>query len=80
LMTQYVAMSLIGGIGTIVGPIFGSFFVTMALELLRALEEYRMIIYSLLIIITIIFMREGIWGSLKSKILSWTSRYKQNNK
>ena len=66
LMTSYVAMSLIGGIGTIVGPILGSFVITIGLELLRALQDYRMIFYALIIIVTIIFLRSGIWGSLKS--------------
>lgn len=70
LMTSYVAMSLIGGIGTIVGPVLGSFLVTVGLELLRALDDYRMIVYALLIIVTIIFLRAGIWGSIKNLVMS----------
>ncbi len=70
LMTQYVAMCLIGGIGTIVGPVLGSFTITASLELLRRLEDYRLIIYALLIIITIIFLRDGIWGTFKGLILA----------
>lgn len=68
LMTQYVAMCLIGGLGTIVGPVFGAFLITTSLEVLRKMEDYRMIIYALLIIITIIFLREGVWGTFKSYI------------
>ena len=80
LMTSYVAMSLIGGIGTIVGPIMGSFVVTIGLELLRKLEDYRMIIYALLIIVTIIFLREGIWGAAKNFLLGRAERYRLQHK
>jgi len=70
LMTQYVAMSLIGGMGTIAGPVLGSFTITASLELLRKLEDYRLIIYALLIIVTIIFLRNGIWGTFKEFMIS----------
>ena len=76
LMTQYVAMCLIGGMGTIVGPILGSFTITASLELLRKLEDYRLIIYALLIIATIIFLRDGIWGTFKGFMISRAERNK----
>lgn len=78
LMTQYVAMCLIGGLGTIVGPVFGAFLITTSLEVLREMEDYRMIIYALLIIVTIIFLREGVWGTLKNYALR-KALIKQNN-
>ena len=74
LMTQYVAMCLIGGLGTIVGPVFGAFLITTSLEVLRKMEDYRMIIYGLLIIITIIFLREGVWGTFKNFVLTRAAR------
>ncbi len=80
LMTQYVAMSLIGGMGTIVGPVLGSFTITASLELLRGLEDQRLIIYALLIIITIIFLRNGIWGTLKDFVASRAERAVRNQK
>ena len=74
LMTQFVAMCLLGGLGTIVGPIVGAFTIEIVLELLRKVSDYRMIVYALLIIITIIFLREGIWGSLKEIVLAWANK------
>ena len=74
LMTQFVAMCLLGGLGTIVGPIVGAFTIEIVLELLRKISDYRMIVYALLIIITIIFLRSGIWGSLKEIVLRWASK------
>lgn len=74
LMTQFVAMCLLGGLGTIVGPIVGAFTIEIVLELLRKVSDYRMIVYALLIITTIIFLREGIWGSLKEIVLAWANK------
>lgn len=64
-MTQIVAMSLLGGMGTIAGPIIGAFIITGSLEVLRGLSNYRMVVYSIMIIVTIIFLRQGIWGTLR---------------
>lgn len=80
LMTQFVAMSLLGGLGTIVGPVLGSFTITIGLEVLRNVDDYRMIVYALLIIVTIIFLRSGIWGSLREIVLAWAERQVLNNK
>lgn len=74
LMTQFVAMSLLGGLGTIVGPVMGSCTITIGLEVLRNVDDYRMIVYALLIIVTIIFLRNGIWGSLREFVLAWAER------
>lgn len=74
MMTQFVAMSLLGGLGTIVGPVVGSFSITIGLEVLRNANDYRMIVYALLIIVTIIFLRNGIWGSLREFALAWAER------
>lgn len=74
MMTQFVAMSLLGGLGTIVGPVVGSFSITIGLEVLRNADDYRMIVYALLIIVTIIFLRNGIWGSLRESVLAWAER------
>jgi len=77
LMILYIAMSLIGGIGTIVGPIFGAFFITIGLEFLRGAGQFRMISYSILIILTIIFLRAGVWGSIKNMVLEKAEKHRQ---
>lgn len=64
-MVAIVAQTLLGGIGTIAGPVIGAFVITILTETLRILGDYRLIAYGLLIIITIIFMRKGIWGTFK---------------
>jgi len=68
MMTQIVAMTLLGGLGTIAGPVVGSFTITILTETLRILGDYRMVIYGLIIVLAIIFLPKGIWGTLKPSV------------
>lgn len=54
-----VVMTLVGGFTTFLGPVLGAFLVTIGLEYMRFLEEYRLIMYGLLLIIMILFMPGG---------------------
>jgi len=62
---QIIAYGLVGGMGTIAGPVIGGFVITIGMELLRFMEDYRLIVYALIIILVVIFMRGGIWGTVK---------------
>lgn len=53
---------LIGGIGTLAGPIVGSIFNQFVPEALHVVSEYRMIIYGVITIFVIIYMPTGIIG------------------
>lgn len=53
---------VIGGVGTLWGPIFGAVFVTFILEFLRATRALETIIYALILIIILLFMPEGLYG------------------
>lgn len=57
-------MMVIGGMGTIIGPIIGAVFVTYLLETMRVFAEYRLVIYGLLMFIVILYMPQGIAGML----------------
>lgn len=63
-----LTMVVIGGLGTFYGPIVGGIIFTFLPELLRAIAEYRMMIYGLMMSVAIIFMPEGIIGILQSWI------------
>ncbi len=68
---------VVGGLGSVTGSIIGSFLITIMLEWLRFVENpitigsfeipgipgMRMVIFSLLLIVVIIFRREGIMGT-----------------
>ena len=57
-------MMVIGGMGTIIGPIIGAVCVTYLLETMRVFAEYRLVIYGLLMFIVILYMPQGIAGML----------------
>lgn len=59
-MVEIVAMTLIGGLGTFLGPTIGAFTLTLMLEYLRLLGDYRLLIYGALLIAIILFMPEGV--------------------
>jgi branched-chain amino acid transport system permease protein len=57
-----VSMVVIGGMGTLVGPIGGAFLVYATSELLRDVGGYQLIVFALLVIIFARFFRQGLWG------------------
>lgn len=69
-----LTMTMLGGLGTLVGPVVGAVLLTFLSEGLRFVEDMvkldvRMIIYGVLLIVTILFMRGGIvgiWNGLRS--------------
>jgi len=63
-MVEIVAITLIGGIGTFLGPTLGAFVLVIGLEALRGLEEYRMMIYGAILVILIITMPHGLLAGL----------------
>jgi branched-chain amino acid transport system permease protein len=55
-------MVIIGGAGTIAGPIVGAVIFTILPEALRAIAGYRLAVFGLIMIAGIIFMPDGIYG------------------
>lgn len=55
-----IAMVLVGGISTISGPLVGALVLTGAVELLRALDDYRLLVYGAIIVLIIMFLPRGL--------------------
>lgn len=55
-----IAATVIGGSGTLVGPLIGCFILIPISELLRAFGTLRIVIYALILVIFIMFRSEGI--------------------
>ncbi len=53
---------IIGGSGTIAGPVIGAFFVVFLPEYLRFADSFRLILYGLVLVLATIFMPRGIVG------------------
>ncbi len=64
-----IAMSVVGGLGTIPGPIIGALLIELLAEYLRGFGIYRYLILAALIIVTIRFFRQGIFGWVKKRVL-----------
>jgi branched-chain amino acid transport system permease protein len=75
MMTEFIAMNVFGGVATIRGPIFGSFFITIIMETLQGIDRYKLLIYALILIITTLLLPNGILNS-KTQFLSWWYKLK----
>jgi len=59
---------ILGGSGTIAGPVIGAFLVVFLPELLRFADSFRLILYGLILVLATIFMPIGIVGVCKTLI------------
>lgn len=54
--------ALVGGLGTLFGPIVGTLIIVLLTQSLQFMEEYRMIIFGPLLVLLVIFYPRGIVG------------------
>jgi branched-chain amino acid transport system permease protein len=59
-MVEIMAMALIGGLGTFLGPVVAAFGLTVGLEYLRFLGDYRFITYGIVLVVVVLFLSEGL--------------------
>jgi branched-chain amino acid transport system permease protein len=64
-----IAMAVIGGMGSLVGPIIGGFLVWIASEWLRDFGGWHLVIFAALIVVFGRFFRDGLWGLA---LLAWS--------
>jgi branched-chain amino acid transport system permease protein len=66
---QMVVMSLLGGIGTVLGPVVGASFLTIIYELLHRDFPYTYtIIVGFIVVVVVLLMPKGIVGTLSRRI------------
>ncbi|UOE95661.1 branched-chain amino acid ABC transporter permease [Alkalihalobacillus sp. LMS39] len=66
---------LVGGIGTMAGPILGTLIVVVLTQMLQFLEQYRMLVFGPVVVLLILFYPRGIAGGY----LIWKMKRKKNN-
>ncbi len=59
-----IIMVLIGGKGTLLGPLVGALLVTLMEEYLREAQELRMSIFGLIVMLVVLFLPKGLMGFL----------------
>lgn len=62
---QYVIYVIIGGAGTMLGPVIGVIFITFLDQLIADFGVWNQLILGALIVITVLFFRGGLWGGLR---------------
>lgn len=65
LSVDVLTMTIVGGSGTLAGPLIGASFLVFLREWLRFLKEYYMILYGAGIVMVMIFMPDGIVGLIR---------------
>jgi branched-chain amino acid transport system permease protein len=65
---EIVVMVILGGMGNTLGVILAAILLTLLPEVLRPIAEYRMIIYSLLLIILMIMRPQGLFNFKLGKV------------
>ncbi len=60
---EVVVMVVLGGMGSITGSVVAATVLTLALESLQAADQYRMVIYSFLLIVLMLTRPSGLFGT-----------------
>lgn len=63
-----VIMTLIGGTGSLYGPIIGAIINTFLSDLISLLWQRWLLILGVIFVAFVLFMREGVWGEIKKGI------------
>jgi branched-chain amino acid transport system permease protein len=58
-----IVMIIVGGLGSISGAALGGVFVAVSLELMRDLQEYRLVLYALLLVVIMLVRPQGLLGT-----------------
>ncbi len=59
-MVQLVIFTVIGGVGSVWGPVIGTVLMTVASELMRELHYYETLVFGLVLILTMLFVPAGL--------------------
>jgi branched-chain amino acid transport system permease protein len=64
---DFIILNVVGGVGTLSGPIFGALFLIGIPEIFRFAKEYELIIYAISLILVLFFVPRGIAGTIELK-------------
>ncbi|MEG2315833.1 MAG: branched-chain amino acid ABC transporter ATP-binding protein/permease [Clostridia bacterium] len=67
---EYLVMVVLGGMGSITGSIISASVLTLLPEMLREFSDYRLLIYSVLLIVMMLFRPKGLMGTAEFSLTS----------
>jgi branched-chain amino acid transport system permease protein len=73
-MFWLLVMVVVGGGGTICGPILGACIFVFVPEWLEAAQEYRIVVFGLLLLLTIVFFPKGLYPTIRTMLGRAASR------
>ena len=73
-ITIMLIMVILGGKGTLIGPVLGAVLFTFLPELLRDAAHYRMLIFATILILATLFMPRGIIFPVVEQLIPYLSR------
>lgn len=70
---NFLIIVVVGGMGTLLGPIVGAAIIVYLRETLLALKDFNMLIYGLVLMVLMVFMPRGLVWTLGLLIARWRS-------
>lgn len=64
-----LTMAVLGGTGSLIGPMLGAAILTLLPELLRFLHEFRGVFNGIVLVLVVLFLPKGIWEPRRIKAL-----------
>jgi branched-chain amino acid transport system permease protein len=74
---EFLVIVVLGGMGSLTGSVVAAIILTVLPETLRVLSMYRMLIYSLLLIIMMLFRPKGLFGRWEFSLGKFIQRLKK---
>ena len=66
---ELVTMVVLGGMASIYGPVVGAVILTLLPQLLTGFQDYEMMVFGLILMLTMIFMPKGLVPSVRGLLL-----------
>lgn len=66
-----IGVLMVGGIGTVAGPVVGTIIFLGIPEMLRVARLYRLVVLGVIIVVVVLFMPKGIAGVLRDRVERW---------
>jgi len=70
-----LAMAVLGGTGSLIGPMLGSSLLTLLPEVLRFLHDYRGAVSGAVLVLVVLFLPKGLWAP--RQFAAWFARRQQ---
>jgi branched-chain amino acid transport system permease protein len=67
-----LTMAILGGTGSLTGPVLGALIITLLPELLRGFRDFRTMLNGAILVVIVLFLPKGIWDP--ARIRGWLRR------